>query len=96
MYIISGTVYDDVDSILAKDNHELSKNYLLQDVYKAFVTFRTILGGQKCQKMRLHEMKTLLLEPENVIKIINTLPKYNEATIYKVIEIAEKYIPMIK
>lgn len=95
MYI-AGTFYEDVDYILAKEPHELARKYLLQDVYKTFVTFRTILGGQKCKKMRLSEMKERLKDPENVAKIIETLPKYDEKTIKKVLEIAENHIPMIK
>lgn len=93
---IAGTFYEDVDAILAKEPHELSRKYLLQDVYKAFVTFRTILGGQKCKKMRLFEMQEKLKDPESVVKIINTLPKYNEESIMAIVAIAEKHVPFVK
>lgn len=93
---IAGQIFEDVDEILARDEHELARRYLIQSVYKAYVSFRTIVGGQKCKKMRLAELKYKLEDPANVVKIINTLPHYNEESIAKILEIAENNIPIIK
>lgn len=91
-----GTEYQDPDAILAREPHELTRKYMLQHVYKGYVSIRTVLGGQKCQKMPLHKVKAELENPDNMVKIMNALPHYDEKSIRKMIEIAEKYIPMVK
>lgn len=95
MYI-GGTDYDDVQEVLARPQHELARKYLIQNVYKAYVSFRSILGGQKCQKMPLFKVKEALQNEENIAKIMHIYPKYTQESIETILTIAENHIPMIK
>lgn len=92
----AGTIYNDPDAVLELPPHELKRRYMLQDVYKAYVSIRTVLGGQRCQKMPLTKVKAALSDRLEVEKIMLALPHYDAESIQKIVEIAENHIPMVK
>lgn len=90
---LDGEMYD-LDYIM--NNVETrSKKQILPRIYNKYVNIRTILGGNKCKKMTLFEVKTKLQEPENMQKVTNIL-NYTAKEIDLIVFIAENEIPMVK
>lgn len=94
--LINGKQYDDPDELLARGEHDLNRNYLLQDIYKAYVAFRSILGGRSCNKMKFVRLQELIKDPENVQKITETLVNYTPESVNYIVAKAKEYIPFVK
>lgn len=93
--ILNKTEYQ-VRHLLEDENaHKMTKNHLLQDVYTRYVNIRTAVGGNRCAKMSLEQVKIALKTgkfDEDLRIILNLTPEMVETVLY----IAETYIPIVK
>lgn len=75
--------------------HKMTRNSLLQDVYTRYVNIRTAVGGNRCAKMSLEQVKNALKTgnfDQDLQNILNLSPEKVDTVLY----IAETYIPMVK
>lgn len=91
--MLNGTSYD-VD-FLMNNGSKVQKQQFIQRIYNKYVNIRTILGGNKCKKMTLFEVKSRLNDAENMEKVTKTL-HYTADEINLIVFIAENEIKMIK
>lgn len=92
-YHMDGTIWD-VDYIMHDGSTTLKKQFL-QRIYNQFVALRTILGGRKCQKMSVSEMRKQMEQPENLMKVQNAVGWKAEQVEF-IIFMAENEIPFVK
>lgn len=90
---LDGEFYD-LDYIM-NNVEQRAKKQLIPRFYNKYVNIRTILGGNKCKKMTLFEVKTKLEDPKNMEKVTNVL-NYTASEINLIVFIAENEIPMVK
>lgn len=90
---MDGTLWD-VDYIMTGSDSNLKKQFL-QRIYNKYVNIRMIVGGNKCRKMTLHEVKSRLRDMEYMQKVQRTL-SYTVNDIKLIVFLAENEIPFIK
>lgn len=76
-------------------SHKMTRTSLLQDIYTRYVNIRTAVGGNRCAKMSLEQVKNALKTgnfDQDLQNILNLSPEKVETVLY----IAETYIPIVK
>lgn len=85
-----------VKAIMTKDDHDPNDTgQFLRTIYNQYVSIRRCLGGQKCMKMRLVEVKERLNDPMQHDMVKKSL-KLDDISIETIIYISEHYIRMVK
>lgn len=84
-----------VKAIMTGETSQGLKNQFLQEVYHWYVNIRMIVGGNKCNKMRLSQVKTELANPKQRWLVYDTL-SIDDNIIDMLVGIAENNIKMIK
>lgn len=84
-----------VRAIMNGETSKSLQSQFLQEIYHWYVNIRMCVGGNKCNKMRLNEVKTELMNPKQRWVIYDTL-HIDDKTIDMIVEIAENNIKMVK
>lgn len=72
-----------------------NRNQFIQRIYNKYVNIRLIVGGNKCQKMSLTQVKSKLEDETQLATVMNVM-NYTQKDVALVMFIAENEIPFIK
>lgn len=84
-----------VKAIMNGETSDSLRGQFLQEVYHWYVNIRMCVGGNKCNKMRVEQVKAELNNPKQRWKIYDTL-HIDDKIIDMLVEIAENNIKIVK
>lgn len=84
-----------VRAIMTGETSDALRGQFLQTIYHWYVNIRLCVGGNKCNKMRVAQVKAELNDPKQRWIIYDTLHIDNKL-IDLVVEIAENHIKIVK
>lgn len=92
---INGKTFDNPDAILSSDKVSQEKTELIQLLYRHYVSLRYIARGNGCNKASYLMVYNKLQEPE-VFERVHEQFGYTKDEMNERLQLARKYIPMIK
>lgn len=93
--VINGTEYDVVRLMTSPDAHAMTKNNFIQQIYNRYVAIRIAVGGNRCSKMSLEQVKNELKTGKYDSDLRNVL-KLSEKDVETILYIAENHINIIR
>lgn len=87
--------YDNPEEMLENPQYSDKRNQLIYDLYNHYTSLRYIARGNGCNKASFDIVYSKLQEPETTQRVID-IYGYTKEEMNKRLELARKYIPMIK
>lgn len=87
--------YEDPEAMLANPKYSDKRNQLIYDLYNHYTSLRYVARGNGCNKASFETVYAKLQEPEVTQRVLD-LYGYDKEEMNRRLELARKYIPMIK
>lgn len=93
--VLNGTEYNVNHLMTDPEAHSMTKNNFIQQIYTKYVAIRIAVGGNRCAKMSLEQVKNELKTGKYDSDLRNIL-KLSEKDVETVLYIAENHISIIR